>query len=213
MWCCGTNLPPARRRLGEGACLPPMSARQVVLQTPSRLPQPIPLLFCQHLVPVSPLAAALMDLPASIANKRLTPRLTPLDATLTKNRGVGTRSCTSHHSSTFSISHFPSPNSYGITSLAAPHPLTPIESNPYKNSRGEECGPFSAPATKLPAHLCFHSLTNCPFSIPFVLTFIHVMGGCTPLPVKPYLKFVLRHCATYIEEGTSRKTGFSFGSR
>jgi len=39
--------------------------------------------------PVSPLAAPLMDLPASVANKRLTAWLSPLDATLTKNRGVG----------------------------------------------------------------------------------------------------------------------------
>src|SRR5712692_6631496 len=39
--------------------------------------------------PVSPLAATLMDLPASVGNKRLTAGLTPLDATLTKNRGWG----------------------------------------------------------------------------------------------------------------------------
>jgi hypothetical protein len=38
---------------------------------------------------VSPLAATLMELPASAANKGLTEILTPLDATLTKNRGVG----------------------------------------------------------------------------------------------------------------------------
>jgi hypothetical protein len=31
----------------------------------------------------------LMDLPASVAKKRLTVRLNPLDATLTKNRGLG----------------------------------------------------------------------------------------------------------------------------
>ena len=31
----------------------------------------------------------LMDLPASVANKRLTVRVNPLDATLTKNRGLG----------------------------------------------------------------------------------------------------------------------------
>src|SRR5712691_1756363 len=37
--------------------------------------------------PVSPLAATLMDLPASVANKRLTVGLSPLDATLTRNRG------------------------------------------------------------------------------------------------------------------------------
>src|SRR5260370_18959903 len=36
---------------------------------------------------LSPLAATLMNLHASVADKRLTPRLSPLDATLTKNRG------------------------------------------------------------------------------------------------------------------------------
>src|SRR6266478_4541632 len=36
---------------------------------------------------LSLLAATLMKLPASVANKRLTPRLNPLDATLTKNKG------------------------------------------------------------------------------------------------------------------------------
>ena len=40
---------------------------------------------------ISPLAAILMDLPASVANKRLTSRLNPLDATFTKIRGVGVR--------------------------------------------------------------------------------------------------------------------------
>jgi hypothetical protein len=51
--------------------------------------------------PVSPLVATLKDRPASVANKRLTAKLSPLAATLTKNRGgvlptrcsaVGTRS-------------------------------------------------------------------------------------------------------------------------
>jgi hypothetical protein len=37
--------------------------------------------------PLSPLSATLMGLPASVANKRLTAQLNPLDATLTKNRG------------------------------------------------------------------------------------------------------------------------------
>jgi hypothetical protein len=36
---------------------------------------------------VTPLAATLMDLPASVANKRLTAELNPLAATLTKTRG------------------------------------------------------------------------------------------------------------------------------
>src|SRR5260370_42020148 len=38
-------------------------------------------------IPLSSLAATLMNLPASVANKRLTPYLNPLDATFTKNRG------------------------------------------------------------------------------------------------------------------------------
>src|SRR6202165_1513465 len=40
---------------------------------------------------ISPLAATLMGLPASVANKRLTAWLNPLDATFTKFRGVGVR--------------------------------------------------------------------------------------------------------------------------
>ncbi len=36
---------------------------------------------------LSPLAATLMNLPATVANKRLTIKLSPLDATLTKNTG------------------------------------------------------------------------------------------------------------------------------
>ena len=39
--------------------------------------------------PLSPLDATLMHTPASVANKRLTPWLNPLDATLTKKRGRG----------------------------------------------------------------------------------------------------------------------------
>ena len=37
---------------------------------------------------LSPLPATLVNLPASVANKRLTSWLSPLDAILTKNRGV-----------------------------------------------------------------------------------------------------------------------------
>src|SRR6266849_7233230 len=38
-----------------------------------------------------------MDLPASVANKRLTAKLSPLDATLTKNRGWGYSSTSGTH--------------------------------------------------------------------------------------------------------------------
>jgi len=65
-----------------------MGARQVVLQTLPKSSHPRPLLSRQHRAAVSPLAATLMDFPASFANKSLTVNLTPLDATLTKNKGV-----------------------------------------------------------------------------------------------------------------------------
>src|SRR5882672_4263226 len=55
----------------------------------SKISHPRPLPSHQHFIPVGPLAATLMDSPASVANKRLTARLNPLAATLTKNRGVG----------------------------------------------------------------------------------------------------------------------------
>src|SRR5712692_7038428 len=48
---------------------------------------PKSLLSRQHFAPISPSDCNTYGSPASIANKRLTPRLNPLDATLTKNRG------------------------------------------------------------------------------------------------------------------------------
>src|SRR5713226_8792925 len=64
-----------------------MLARRAVLLTPPKSSHPMPLLSRQHVASISPLAATLMHLPASVANKRLTVWLNPLDATLTKNRG------------------------------------------------------------------------------------------------------------------------------
>src|SRR6266403_2128779 len=72
-----------------------MGARRVVLPTPSEPLHPTQLLSRQQSVSVSPLAATLMNLLASVANKRLTARLNPLAATLTKNRGVGAPPCAS----------------------------------------------------------------------------------------------------------------------
>src|SRR5882672_5655889 len=65
-----------------------MCARQVAPFSPPNLSHPLALLSRQQRVPVSPLAATLMDRLASVAYKRLTAGLTPLNATLTKNRGV-----------------------------------------------------------------------------------------------------------------------------
>src|SRR5258708_4082500 len=66
-----------------------MRPRHAVLLTPSKSSRPSQLLYRQHCAPVSPLAATLMAQPASVANKRLTVGLNPLDATLTKNTGGG----------------------------------------------------------------------------------------------------------------------------
>ena len=64
-----------------------MVARLAVLLTPPKSFHPSQLTSSQQSALVSPLAATLMDLPASVANKRLTVGLSSLDATLTKNRG------------------------------------------------------------------------------------------------------------------------------
>src|SRR6266571_2905213 len=66
-----------------------MRPRPAVLPTPTSSSHLSPLLSRQQLPPLTPLAATLMDCPASVANKRLTAELSPLAATLTKNRGVG----------------------------------------------------------------------------------------------------------------------------
>src|SRR6267142_2753695 len=66
-----------------------MCARQAAPFSPPNLSHPLALLSRQQCAPVSPLAATLMDLLASVAYKRLTAGLTPLNATLTKNKGVG----------------------------------------------------------------------------------------------------------------------------
>ena len=78
----------------------PCTSRPAVLLIPSSfctfprlLPEestrPTWLLSHQHFLRVSPLDATLMTSPASIANKRLTVELNPLDATFTKRRGWG----------------------------------------------------------------------------------------------------------------------------
>ena len=64
-----------------------MLARQVVLLTSSEFFHRTQLPSRQQSTAVNPLAATLMDFPASVANRRLTPGLSPLDATLTKKQG------------------------------------------------------------------------------------------------------------------------------
>jgi hypothetical protein len=64
-----------------------MPSRRAVLLTPPKSFHPSQLLSRRQSVPISPLAATLINLPASVANKRLTAGLNPVDATLTKSRG------------------------------------------------------------------------------------------------------------------------------
>ena len=170
-----------------------MGARQIVLQTSSKSSHPCSLLSRQHLAPVSLLVATLMNLPASIANKKLTSNLNPLNAALTKIRGAGTPSCASDLSSSiFSIRHFPSPNSYGITSLAASPPLTPIESHRYKNHSGEGVcflfAPRSLLSTKSISRLSSnqslpHSFLKLPGRHPSTLLFVKATSRDSLLPV------------------------------
>src|SRR5712664_124812 len=66
-----------------------MQPRQVVVLTPPKSSYPRMSLSRQQSAPISPLAAILLKSPTSVANKRLTRLLSPLAATLTKNRGEG----------------------------------------------------------------------------------------------------------------------------
>jgi hypothetical protein len=100
--------------------------RQPVLLTPSIPSQPTQLPSRQQSAPLTPLAAALTNLPPSIANKRLTQSLNPLDSTLTRNRGAGVALqplVTSFHPYLVPSSHrlnIQTCNSFPVTSLAAP---------------------------------------------------------------------------------------------
>ncbi len=66
-----------------------MLVRHAVLLTLTNSSHRSPLLSRQQIAPLTPLAATLMDFPASVANKRLTAGLSPLAATLTENREEG----------------------------------------------------------------------------------------------------------------------------
>jgi hypothetical protein len=90
---------------------------------------------------LSSLAATLMELPASVANKRLTVLLSPLDATLTKNTGVGTPGVPLFRKSFpyLVISLRPYllfSKSLPLNLFADPHPLNLYATILYKNSGG-----------------------------------------------------------------------------
>ena len=96
-----------------------MGARQAVPLTPPKS-HPSQLPFRQQSAPVSPLAAT------SVANKRLTTELSSLDATLTKNRGVGALCLTSY---SFGVTIAPwQPNPRSVSSIS--HRPAPTRSGP-----------------------------------------------------------------------------------
>jgi hypothetical protein len=87
-------------------------------------------------IPITPLNAIHMGLPVSMANKRLTENLSPLNTTLARNKGAGGVL----QLSSFLSSNVQRCNSFSVTSLAAPHLATSIESHPYKNQgEGAAC--------------------------------------------------------------------------
>jgi len=96
-------------------------------------------------------SAYYMDLPQVLQQKTYPKCKTLLNATLTKNRGVG----------------------------VTVNPFLAGFNIPTCNSHSGTQSPL---CTTIVLALSFHSLTNCPFSIPFVLTFIHRMGGVGLLP-------------------------------
>jgi hypothetical protein len=65
-----------------------MPSPRAVLLTPPVSVHPHQLPFCQQSAPVNPLEATLTASLASAANKRLTKEVSPVDATLTENRGA-----------------------------------------------------------------------------------------------------------------------------
>jgi hypothetical protein len=96
-----------------------MVARLAVTLTPPKTFHPSQLNSSQQSALVSPLAATLMDLPASVANKRLTTGVSSLDATLTKNRGVGPLWLTSYSFGGTIAPWLPNPRNVSSTSHRA----------------------------------------------------------------------------------------------
>ena len=90
---------------------------------------------------LSPLAATLTDLPASVANKRLTSWLNPLDATLTKNRGWGQSGAIFRPTDQLSTQPSSSPKSLPYNPFADPHPLSLYPAIFYKKGGGKSASP------------------------------------------------------------------------
>src|SRR5882724_178877 len=116
--------------VGKEGALRTMLAHQVVLLTSPESSHPTQLLSRRRSTPLSALAGTLMGFPVRVANKRLTAWLSPLDSTLTENRGVG-----------------------GVMVNQLPPEFNVPTCNSYS---GTQC----PPRTTIILALSFHSLTN-----------------------------------------------------
>ena len=135
---------------------------QLVLPSPPKSSHPRPLLSRQQHAPVSPLAATLMDLPASVANKRLTQKLSPLDSALTKNRGVGGAmvnqpppafNARSHNSQSGTRSPQCAPIRSGSSATGHPHlAVLPLASNRHFVTSFHRCFPQPVDFQPLAGH-------------------------------------------------------------
>jgi hypothetical protein len=155
-----------------------MPVRQVVLLTPPKSSHPKALLSRQQSVRISPLSATLTDLPTSVANKRLTPNLTPLDATLTKNTGVGAKETELGSTRSFALS-CRSLHQQCFTSL-----LQSIPSALFLKTAGVSPNNSHSETRRSPLitrHciqvLSAHTLTNAPSCKPLRLTSLQMPGG------------------------------------
>jgi len=162
-----------------------MPSRCAVLLTPPESSYPPQLPSRQQSPSVNPLDATLADSLASDANKRLTKNVSPVDATLTGKRGVG---CSAPLTLPLCTAFTPT----GSGCLCVRSLLFRMNFQPQQRNNPT---PLPTPLTRpyLPVHqthcpLSFQPLTNCPFSIPFVLIFIHLMGGGRGSPMK-FLKY------------------------
>src|SRR5271155_3149137 len=163
-----------------------MPAHQVVLQISPRFLHPEALSSRQHRAPISPLSATLMNTPATVANKRLTENLTPLDATLTKNPGVGRTPCSKPANlPTCKLASDLCPNSFPLTFLATPHQLTPLLSHSYKNHRG--VGVENIPSPALGS--LFALLDQRVFHNSFAIRYFHTLSKNSRVAYPPLLKF------------------------
>ena len=146
--------------------------------TPHQFPFWLAPSFEGNAVPVTPLDATLIDHPVSVANKQLTQSITPLDATLTKNTGVGARE--TELATTGSLALFcRSLHQECFTSLLQSIPSTLFLKTAGVSPNNSHSETRHSPL--ITRHciqvLSAHTLTNAPSRKPLRLTSLQMPGG------------------------------------